>query len=98
MAFDTGSKAVTGTAAQIEGTAANLDRRVKAVVFKARTSNGANIYVGDSGVATDDGYELVPNATLTPIFDEGSELWSNFFAVAGTGSPALLDWAVVFED
>ena len=98
MAWNTGTKAVTGTAAQVEGTLANLDRSVKAVLFKARASNGANIYVGDSGVASSDGYELVPNATLTPIFEEGSELWSNFFAVAGSGSPALLDWTVVFED
>ena len=98
MAFDTGSKAVTGTAAQVEGTAAQRDRRVKTVEFFARSGNDGPVYVGISTVASDDGRELVAGATLTFEFEEGSELWGNFFAIAGTGSSHTLDWALVFED
>ena len=98
MAFDTGSKTVTGTAAQVEGTAAQLDRRVKTVEFFARSGNGGPVYVGSSGVTATDGRELVAGASLTIDFDDGSEIWGNFFVVAGTGSSHTLDWTLVFED
>lgn len=98
MAFDTGTKSVTGSAARIESLARNLDRRVKAVEFFARSGNAAAIYIGTSGVGTDDGRELVAGATVTINFEEGSELWGNFFAIAAAGSPTLLDWTLVFED
>ena len=99
MAWDTGTKDVTTSAAQVEISARELDRRVKTVEFFARSGNGGAIYVGPTdSVAIDDGRELVAGATMTVNFETGSELWSKFFAIAGSGSPTLLDWTLVFED
>ena len=81
------------------GSSGSTIRKVKTVELQSRSGNDANIYIGHSSSVTEaSGREMVPGATLSPTFDAGSETWGNFFAVAGSGSSATLDWSLVFED
>lgn len=51
-----GQVAVTGTAAQLSSTATKLN----SLIIKAHSANAANVYIGEAGVTTSTGYELVP--------------------------------------
>ncbi len=99
MATNLGTFTVTGSATQVESAAIDRDRKVKTITFKARSGNGAPIYLNtSSGVASSDGWELEASDILTFDYEEGSETWGNFWAISGSGSSAFLDWALVFED
>ena len=71
---------------QLRDTAEN----VLTIAQKARSGNKGNVYVGESGVTVDDGWELTPGEPTVDNYDDyeggGSQIMSAFyvaFAVAG---------------
>lgn len=75
--------------------------RVKAIIFKARPTNGANVWFGvTAAVSSASGYELPASATLefdrNDYGEHGSmEISSFWFNAASTGQQ--VDWVGTFE-
>ena len=80
----------TATGGQITTSAG----RVKAVVFKARSTNTAPVFVGRSDVSLANGFELTPGEDIIMNFDDGSVAFNTFYTV-GAGD---VDWVVLLEN
>lgn len=85
--------AVAGTAVQFKV----LNRRVKAISFHARSTNTNSVFVGVSGVASTNGYELSANQAVAWTFgNDGSEQLLDFYMNAATTSE-VCDFGAVYE-
>ena len=58
---------------------------VKAILFKARSSNAGNAYVGASSVSSSSGVELQPGEAVHMVF-QGREKLQNWYADAENNS------------
>lgn len=72
---------VAVTVTEVAIPAANLAGR-KTISIKALAANGAEVYIGETGVATTDGYELSPGESI----DIDADDTVNLFAVSASGT------------
>ena len=85
------------------GQLSNTNEKVLSIVFHARSTNGASVYVGDDGVGPGGGYELTPDATVSPDFTQagadpnaGHVLFSSFYVVCPTPNDKV-DWLAILK-